>query len=67
MGAIETMFFYRDFLCQTRCNDEWVIFCTTYFYGYVGRADAGLAYTAAKEKVDRVLKLRYAKANRQNS
>ncbi|MEG5175673.1 hypothetical protein QUB25_26570 [Microcoleus sp. B3-D7] len=67
MGAIKTIFFYRDFICQIRCKDEWVIFCTTHFYGYVGRADTGLPYTAAKEKVDRVLKLRYAKANRQNS
>lgn len=65
MSPIESIFFYRSFLCLTRCNGEWVIFCTTYFYGYAGRADP--ACTAAKEKVDYLFKLRYEKAEREQT
>jgi hypothetical protein len=64
MGAIETIFFYRGFLCVTYRTNRWRIFCTTdeEFYGYVGKEGGR---TKAKNEVDHFCKLRAAEDDRQ--
>ena len=63
MSAIESIFFYRTFLCLTYGQGTWEIGCTTYGYSVTGNGGRKIA----KEKVDESLELRADKALRQQS
>jgi len=59
---METIFFYRNFLCEIWRGGAWKIHCPIAGYSYPGETGGA---EAAKEKIDYFLKLRQEKIDRQ--
>jgi hypothetical protein len=61
MAQIESIFFYRSFLCWCDRRGGWEIKCLDYGYLYPGKVGGAVA---AKKQVDYFLDLRYGKGDR---